>query len=1263
MLKETQFKITEDFLFHLTGAHDTRHYFQAYDSANEPGQGSRADIQQSGKTLAEVRDWIRRKTAQGWAIGRRLNYGGQKEQDFLSNPESHLVACAVDLDPAKVDGRPAPFAPEQIREILALADALPLPPHLAVFSGSGVHLYWRVKPDEPIQDHKRTQRQLIAFLKRSPLGGLPFIAGIDDCQNLRLPGTLNRKSGRDPVLADLIKVPADNSRLTLAEIRAACPEPLKAPAPAQQRTQRAVWRADDTRGAVIELAQSKARSATEGDRHNTLKAIAPDLFGNLSADEAEQVLIDCGLSMGLPEREIRGVSVWASGKTFSKREKRKIEPSTRSGAKVWGLLSLPELRAQVRATATAYGIDAARADLTVRRLAYYLVKGKITGQDYAALISDYQRLSGIDQEVWGRLAGQAKQSPTAPQDRPRVRPINYTRKADFLPLDEAQAEVKRVTRQIMTERTGDFHVLTVTPGVGKTSAVTAVLQDWERGLWPVVQGNKTSADLRVLFLTDTRAQAEAFYKALAAGRKDNGAPLFAGIKVNSPRDADNCWEFEKLNPDVTDLPGGYCSKCPRRDACKATPGRYIYEREQFKSQRLQIATKDAILHGQFDEVAKRGAGLVILDESLLSLAQSKDLDFDALTAVRNAVNLGLEAEEKHPDTRERILTEPKAKECLKYLDRIIKRLRDRAPGKVLKPAPVLSESELQVIEAWRPDAPAPQRFFSLLQTVNYDSDLEVIKDNGKFKLRLGYLKSQVFNHLEGVTVLNLDATPLNAVIDRFNNVIRHEVKAKENANFYQLCDPKLYNMKPDTAKIKYQFDLANFQALEAIRAGGYQKAGFITYKSDRDSVNAFFAEHLPGVELVLGHWGNDHKATNNFQDCDILILKGGYWQNEQMTRQRARLLGVEPGALAKDLFEADLIQAIGRARAVRKLKPIPILIFNSGAVPGWVSNQKYTALPVGHIIMDFFCVSQSESAFEADNCYRESVKNGHLSGNTSENTADACGSLSQPDLQLIFNTQLTPATICSDFVSGRLADLGFYSHSLAGFTLPPERVTEDMPAAHLSERTYQKLIKPILAEVPGHWLTIESGKTIKIWGSLDAAREYLAPEVTPDTAEPEPASALPEVAERFGSSPQSLGISPTILYELAAPSIPDSVTEEPAAPALPEVYQGRDKPRPGVWSGTVIEGAASAADTSVIAWARQAFSQRPLEVSTAARQLPENTEGLSARELLYSDDRLVLALAAKLITLYPDLDSLPFSPPDLGRFLSPFQRPAGVDWG
>lgn len=204
----------------------------------------------------------------------RRDRGGRKAADVP------LARCLfVDLDGLSVDA-----AAMYLRET-----ALPAPT-AAVFSGGGVHYYWRL--EEPITDlaaWSGRQRGIIAEFARC---NAPADRAIHDPPRImRVPGTFNHKRGKLSALLDctpsriytLDDFPAPESAVAVPT------EPLAS-------------------GGVSAWTERFLRDgAAEGERNARLFQAACDVAGRgVAWGDAERMLIPAAMKCGLTEREARG---------------------------------------------------------------------------------------------------------------------------------------------------------------------------------------------------------------------------------------------------------------------------------------------------------------------------------------------------------------------------------------------------------------------------------------------------------------------------------------------------------------------------------------------------------------------------------------------------------------------------------------------------------------------------------------------------------------------------------------------------------------------------------------------------------------------------------------------------------------------------------------------------------------------------------------------------------------------------------------------
>ena len=99
--------------------------------------------------------------------------------------------------------------------------------------------------------------------------------------------------------------------------------------------------------------------------------------------------------------------------------------------------------------------------------------------------------------------------------------------------------------------------------------------------------------------------------------------------------------------------------------------------------------------------------------------------------------------------------------------------------------------------------------------------------------------------------------------------------------------------------------------------------GFITTLKIRPFLEQVLRER--GLAAVIGHYGAI-RGTNKFEDVDVLALLGDPVPNISQARYEAEIMGVDEKDRVQGIRNADLSQAIGRARGLRRTAKDPVLI-------------------------------------------------------------------------------------------------------------------------------------------------------------------------------------------------------------------------------------------------------------------------------------------------------------------------------------------------
>jgi len=101
--------------------------------------------------------------------------------------------------------------------------------------------------------------------------------------------------------------------------------------------------------------------------------------------------------------------------------------------------------------------------------------------------------------------------------------------------------------------------------------------------------------------------------------------------------------------------------------------------------------------------------------------------------------------------------------------------------------------------------------------------------------------------------------------------------------------------------------------------------------------------------LVIGHFGAV-RGSNEFKKLDALAVLGTPWANIGAVEEDARALGVDAQAYGEGIAQAELEQALGRAREIRRTadEPVPLVHFAKEPPDCW-KGRRYSvdALPKG----------------------------------------------------------------------------------------------------------------------------------------------------------------------------------------------------------------------------------------------------------------------------------------------------------------------------
>ena len=116
-------------------------------------------------------------------------------------------------------------------------------------------------------------------------------------------------------------------------------------------------------------------------------------------------------------------------------------------------------------------------------------------------------------------------------------------------------------------------------------------------------------------------------------------------------------------------------------------------------------------------------------------------------------------------------------------------------------------------------------------------------------------------------------------------------------------------------------------------------------------------------------WYGGQRGSNALEDCAALLCLGDPWPDVGAGLEEARALAVGGDLHIEGLVGAEVLQALGRARAVRRSPERPVVLFYAGAVPPacW-AGVPFGVEPLGE------GRARSEAALDAEDLARELVE-------------------------------------------------------------------------------------------------------------------------------------------------------------------------------------------------------------------------------------------------------------------------------------------------
>lgn len=679
------------------------------------------------------------------------------------------------------------------------------------------------------------------------------------------------------------------------------------------------------------------------------------------------------------------------------------------------------------------------------------IVSRLKPQDAEAVVLEFSQLTGLPEAEALALLTWGDQNRSQFNSRLPKRKLNTRRckeiKIEGPSKEQIRKDLYEYLANVLYTPDHRFHLVNVTVGLGKTKQLADVLNELHTRAWPM-RDDGTPA--RLLMLVDSHSQAQEFAE-----------KLVFPVEVYKGRGENNCDEWDTIKNSET--PTSYCkSLCPIYKAKQCT---YYAERARAERQRFIIAAKQAFLH---ESANLERFDVVIADEDITAhlYHQNKVFTRDDLHQYKQALDLaGLNKEQT---------SEAKA-----FIDGLLAEMdAPKAQEKVLtRKAPIIEHGKIErFFHLGKGQYLNPKRLFSLLADGRYT--LRVTTGDNP-RLHITARREKVIAMLKNATVINLEATPIHSMLAEFNPV-EFNRNHSQNVIYWQDTDYKFTRrmLKQDRYK-----GIANDRA-RAIYERTEGETVVFTFKSDRDDLAALMPRNT-----MIGIYGADSKATNRFESCDNFILKGSFTPNVDAMKDLARVAGIKADALIRDKQDAELLQVIGRARGVNRIKPANIFILTNRPLKldkkprplrEFLETTKIRELNSLESACDegFHTISESS----VPNIIPPTMKNRLLTGFEAIKTQ--AKSFFKDDTPEALKTIRAHVEKC-------LIDYGFYVHDLAGFGTGSFCSEALAPLPGISQAQYNRYIQQVLNRWESARVVLDEGQTVKVWGDKQAAIDFV----------------------------------------------------------------------------------------------------------------------------------------------------------------------------
>lgn len=689
------------------------------------------------------------------------------------------------------------------------------------------------------------------------------------------------------------------------------------------------------------------------------------------------------------------------------------------------------------------------------------IVARLKPSEAAALVQEFCQVTGLPESEaldvlkWGS-DNQSKFTARLPERKLNTRRCKVS-KIEGPTKEQTRRELYEHLAGILYSPDRRFHLIQVTTGLGKTSQLADVLNELYRRAWPQ---REDGTPARILMLVDNHKLAQEFHAQLDFGAVEIFGQRQTPIEIYKGRNKDNCDEFETIKKSET--PASYCKgHCP---VYKAKQCAYYGMVSRTQKQPLVIAAKQAFLHessdlSQFD--------VIIADENLSDhlYHQNKVYTREDLHQIKQAVNLaGLNREQ--------------AAEALAFIDGLLAEMDTPEVGnKVLKrTAPLVEAGKIEkFFQLGKGQYLNPRRFFSLFET-KYRLRVTTGADP---RLHLTARRDVLISKLKNATVINLDATPNKSMLAEFNP-LEFCRNLDQNVIYWQDSD---YKFTRAMLKQKRFQDTANAR-IRSIYERTEGETVVFTFKDDRENMQALMP---PGTRI--GVYGADSKGTNQFENCENFILKASFTPNIDAMKDLASVAGIKADRLIRDKQDAELLQVIGRARGVNRIKPANIFVLTNRPL-----KLDKKPRPLREFFKNTTCrqMNSPEPARQAVLHTTEDKMVSNIEPTAMKNsTASGFEAVFSRVRSLFSKDDPEALKTIRNHVEACLVQYGFYCHDLAGFGSGSFCSEALAPLPDISKAQYNRYIQQVLNKWESHRVNLDEGKAVKVWGDKQAAIDFV----------------------------------------------------------------------------------------------------------------------------------------------------------------------------